>query len=378
MRNFDTTRITGYRNHYYSRNDDNQGWKLEESVSVPSGYVRAMKHGTETPNYYQRMKRKELLPLTSYERVDESFEAYAEYQARSTNLGPSLDDKYRVGWVPDVPSFKHDPVDMRLIPHDALLQRAASEMQSNGHDTLTFIAELGKLRQMILRLPARVVQIAKKLKCKNYEDIVSSWLEYRYGWRTLWYDIQDINEVISKLESFESKFHTQYAQDIDSSSVTYTNEVSARLPNNYVVGKFWVETFETAKISNRGIVAGKLSPPSFQANVAVTAWELIPFSFVIDWFWSVGAAINAACFVLSKGQYFAAKGVLEERSLVSRCTSVGPYQNYDMDWCNYDIIRTYRRLSRVPTTVPLIPAIQVNLDAVKIVDLIALIYQFRK
>ena len=116
------------------------------------------------------------------------------------------------------------------------------------------------------------------------------------------------------------------------------------------------------------------------ANPVATAWELIPFSFVIDWFISVGQAIEAASFDVLEQAYSASTSFLSEMDrtmyteIVDFDTDVlSRLEQYQEGSCN----STYK--VRKPCGVSVKPHFTLRIDNLKIADLLALVKQrFRR
>lgn len=123
-------------------------------------------------------------------------------------------------------------------------------------------------------------------------DLGALWLEYSYGWKPLVEDIHDAAEVLSApldpqwiQESNSELFSRMYSdfvdQGVNGHAATFRNEVMLKV---------------FARVG--GVVA--MTNPNLQAykNAGLTnplawVWELIPFSFVADWFGSVGDFIES-------------------------------------------------------------------------------------
>lgn len=125
----------------------------------------------------------------------------------------------------------------------------------------------------------------------RFTDFCSSaWLSYRYGWRPLLKDIHDTAEALA-----------QYLDDHDyrtirvsarAKSGRHTNKI---LPGNHYrekvncVSNIWVEYVLWYRIK-----AGTINTANTfgLTNPLAVAWELVPFSFVADWFIPIGSAIE--------------------------------------------------------------------------------------
>jgi hypothetical protein len=125
---------------------------------------------------------------------------------------------------------------------------------------------------------------------KDLSQIASSWLGYRYGVMTTYYDVLSWVSV--------SKGDQRRKRVTSSLFDSYNNEVD------------WHVTYESAQALEEkrsfyrrrsDISAGVLIVPEavstadrFGANrILSTAWELVPFSFVIDWVLDTGTRIAA-------------------------------------------------------------------------------------
>jgi len=114
----------------------------------------------------------------------------------------------------------------------------------------------------------------------------NKWLEYQYGWKPLMSDIADsqqkVHEVLLKDYILIGSKSTS-AENVDSSDGSTGRRV--------LKSKISVKTQIKAKISNPALHSisswGLINPVSI-------AWELVPFSFVVDWFMPVGNTLNAA------------------------------------------------------------------------------------
>lgn len=130
-----------------------------------------------------------------------------------------------------------------------------------------------------------------------------TWLEYYLGWKPL---IGSIEDATKAYRAFEEELKTSFvvgeAQDVPFSSST-TNRVSA---TNYFR---WVSTdkqVHTDKVKFKGEVVHRYNDIrtdsadrlidlcGFRLDEFIpTVWELIPYSFVVDYFTNVGDILNS-------------------------------------------------------------------------------------
>jgi hypothetical protein len=127
----------------------------------------------------------------------------------------------------------------------------------------------------------------------------------------------------------------------------------------------------TSRISRRASVTADISVPSFQINPVTTSWELVKFSFIIDWFVDIGTWLEAMSFVAVSENYSASHGFRLDvtKYIVEDTTFINQYYgNYHSESYAEASLK-----SRTPTTVSQSPQTGINLDTPKIFDILALL-----
>lgn len=319
--------------------------------------------GEDIPNYFRRRNSGELLPMTNFWQFSSKGQinscVISQQQYNYTD-----DNRYNhwVGRLELFPEWKPGRSDLIEIADrydaQAHVQDAAARIMSSGHDSLTFAAELAKTVAMFKNFVGRLIDNLRK---KKFEDI---WLEGRFGWRTLVYDMQDIHEQVQKLGDLRNRFSNR-AGATNSYSRTFTKDW------NTTEAKTTIEFYDVINISVRGAVVAEVKPDSFRTSLPATTWELITLSFVVDWLLTVGSTIDAMSLVLFSDNYVASTGY---HVTVTRTGRVK-----DVVWLNgwsgervYDTACTSSASSRTPTTISSIPRSRFNLTGLKVVDLVAL------
>jgi hypothetical protein len=122
-----------------------------------------------------------------------------------------------------------------------------------------------------------------------YATMANTWLEIRYGWQPVLnsiFDLAEFNRTKAKRFRVEgSKVHdvppTAYYDDVQTDpEITGTGHYTAK----YVCafrGDYWVRDHELFD-------KGRLTP----LNPASLLWELLPYSFVADWFVDIGGYLQ--------------------------------------------------------------------------------------
>lgn len=348
--------------------DPNAGsaYKFNEGSFVTS-YEQRYFAGYDTPNFHERKKRGELLPTTPFTKFEATGFSQGSYNYDITNGNYYTVGNYspRALWrLTDehLKAYAPDPADCI-----GYVQEAAAKIYGQGHDTLTFLAELVELRSLFVNTAKTLLKLRIP---KNWKSASNEWLSGRYGWRTLIFDIGQLNEAVKSLNDkrrtrFSDKTGTTYStQQISEHETTYTHYIT-----NYTI-------VDEVTVGIRGAVTADAWIPMFQFNPLVTAWELIPLSFVLDWFVSVGKSIAAMSFLTLQSNYTASWGyqIQMQRTFHEYIISgISPFVSGTRD----QLGQSEATLSvRVPcSNIPITPHIKLRLNPLKILDLLGLVIQ---
>lgn len=274
-----------------------------------------------------------------------------------------------------------------------LLQEALSRAQTDAWDTLTFAAELRKTVEGVVTLRSRAMTIAdrvisivnhrrytKKYKSWALSDIVAQvWLELRYMWRPLVYDMMAMEEAYCRMsEQRVGSLQRSYASDTKSGTTARSFTGSWRGPfttgGGGAFAPFYTQV-ETVTITGHAAVGVTVDTRAVtMTDPLVTAWELVPFSFVFDWFITFGSMLSAFSPFASSQLQFA---TYSETTIRELRTSVIP-----VNTPKFPVVEgsaspsmtvttetSYVRSLEQPT--PTL-SLDINLNVSKIIDLVAL------
>jgi hypothetical protein len=264
--------------------------------------------------------------------------------------------------------------DAELLVSLAELKQTVALLRSPLNNFLKFLAKVAKDKSVAVSVAKRSLTVGQYL--------VAEWLTYRYGVRPLIKDIQDILKAVSRDKI--GMLHTARAQETRQKQFVWHHDVShGHLKTSYdvltqdeVIVKCGI-TFN-AEMTVMDFLG--LSP----SNLPSVAWELIPFSFVVDWFVNIGTYIKALRphpFVKQRNQYSTIT-----RSITSSIVPTGT------ELVLFPTASTLLRqmsgaetvVSRVKTRLITVPAPSIrskirlpdfNLSDLRILDLLALIFQ---
>lgn len=330
----------------------------------------------ETQDYHKRQKAGELLPLNAYTRWDyRNDRPFLPYQIeccafsgyRSIGGCERQNTTASRTLCPDDPSFT-SPVSWDGIDTNALVIAAMADVLP-GLDALTTAVESKQTWDMIknVRRDAKDL-ISEALRGGKHTVKAASdaWLAWRYGWQQLGYDCKNIADFVKRpLTGLRVT-----GQSGESSS--WSDESSGMIS----ASTHAIDTYEDRvdwDISYRARVVAqyRLDTLNYVADVPLTLWEKIPYSFVADWFVNIGDVLAAwklrrvtSGIVCSVGTRSMAERLHTYHRSSAGCTVnfAAPYRE------------TLEMKTRVPHGIPnLIPSINVNLTGPRITDVAALL-----
>jgi len=133
-----------------------------------------------------------------------------------------------------------------------------------------------KVRRSVLQIGKRPAKTPAEL-AKIQSEINSRWMEYRYAVSPLMYSIEDALDLLQAFYSPYQSFRSgkRFAEDLQVGDYTVTG----------------------VEIINRVFLKQRYSHEAWdnnlKQNAVATAWELVPLSFVVDWFLNVGDLISS-------------------------------------------------------------------------------------
>jgi hypothetical protein len=327
--------------------------------------------GQCTKDFRKRQKSGELLPMTYWKQYKVAAKRRGSYYVRydtDPNSGFTnqiIGDAWQNPTMPN-PVLGEEGL-LALIDHERVayeVQRCWANAYNRGWDALTFIGELRETLAMFRGVAGRVIGLANRWKLE------SIWLEGRYGWRTLLFDIQDIikaiNNVNDGLQRFKETTHSndEWTEDLTSSYGFWSGEDG-----------IWEQVGSVVtRISYRGTAVVDLDPPNVAFNPLTTAWELTKFSFVVDWLIDVGQYLESLSALAISAGGTSAGGVKIERSLFCQGSweTKGPHSSGD---CTSECTSVEDLTLRLPQSPSLRPLIRWRVTGWKIADLLALLTQ---
>jgi hypothetical protein len=114
------------------------------------------------------------------------------------------------------------------------------------------------------------------------KDLSSTWLDYRYGWEPLLGDVYDAAQLLAKQLQFpqQKRYRKRVFHEATSDASSVLSFYSYLAQNRYQICARITEDASVPQLTGL-------------SNPLAIAWELMPYSFVFDWFLPVGDYLSA-------------------------------------------------------------------------------------
>lgn len=323
--------------------------------------------GWDTPGWRKIRNEGGLLPFSGWEKFHLRGSADAgrrEWCPSSSGKRSRWENYYPCGsFVDKTAGELMALVDLPDLTY--LVQQAAAGIYSSGFDALTFLAEVKQLRRMFSGI---VKKLEKLFQGKSPGQIHNLYLEGRYGWRTLMFDIRDFQEYLTSVNEGRSRFRQARGLTISGSWTDYSSSTSSGITMGLSSDVSWSGNC-------RGTVVADIDVPELQLNPLTTAWEVTRLSFVVDWLINVGQALEAASFLLRATNHTAGVGYKIDFDLDQSWALLGTTGTTICHGCNGHSSGNASVVRRSPSSVGVVPHLKLRLDGWKVLDLLSLLLQ---
>lgn len=274
-----------------------------------------------------------------------------------------------------------------------LIDIAVTQMWANAdHSKAAALASLGEAKETInsmISIIGRLIKIIIAIKKLDFKYLYSQvkpkelekrYMELRYAIRPLFYDCKQVIDA-AQHRALDYDRYTFRGKASDSATNTKsTSYTDSFVPLSYRVNCFGQTSREV--VVRSGLLCHVSEPSQIQIwgldNIAETAWELLPFSFIIDWFFNVGQTI--ASWTPEVGLQPLTSWSVVKDTVVREVSVTGVdllnLSSYNFISPRIDISNMTKREITVTTTRSpdtsrrVLPTFNLNLDALKLVDLL--------
>lgn len=264
-------------------------------------------------------------------------------------------------------------------------------------DGLVVLAEGAETIRSFTSMTKRLIKILRALRKRKWKDLgkeftakelADRWMEYRYVLRPTIKDMCDIVKAINH-SRIDKPRRLTYRSGASDSSSAFQSGITVRdnMPVGYVTAWKKTQKIVTARSGVLAAIDAISEAAIWGLDQPFTAmWELVPFSFVVDWFFNTGKTV--AAWTPRYGFQTLASWVTVKTTVIEEaCTESGhkgtwnPPRIYEHAYTasNGFVRKTTETLERVPNSpLPILPVWNVRLDAAKLLDLAIMGKRFLK
>jgi len=255
-------------------------------------------------------------------------------------------------------------------------------------DTLVLAqaAELGKTLTFLISTFRRALKIIHDVKTLDLKglwgelkpsELRQRYLEARYAIRPMMFDIRNTLKAFSNQEAKYKTFRA-FMTDLEETSGSI---ICRNVPGDYRIDGSYQAT-RSLEVRT-GVLAYVESLQAFYrfgcGDILQTAWELVPFSFIVDWFFQIGKLISAWSPKLGL-KTLASWCVVDDITHLTVAAETGT------DLTSYNYIKIYSRTGSYQKVIrtryrlpnpdrPFLPSYTIKLDGLKLLDLGAIAWQ---
>lgn len=286
------------------------GTKIETQDVITPNFKRRIRAGEIIVNPYTHTKEVWFNSNNGSLDIEPSGNCVNNYAKAHDHLGVHL-----THLLENTPRGYDQPM-QRLVPKwvytqsevddaiDLAATRAWSDAAGNDAQLLVIIAEMHKTVRMLLHPLQNLTRFLKKVLRDKRRDprpsvatmslleyLGAEWLTYRFGVRPLLFDIQNVLKAVTKphksgLERHKGTYKMSRSYDYGTLSCTMgsgTCQYRLNIDHTVTVRCGFMRDAEGGFQDALGL---RIS------DIPSAIWELIPFSFVIDWFFNIGEFLS--------------------------------------------------------------------------------------
>lgn len=299
--------VTNVRRNY-TRNSCAAAWIGGSSSISMSGSVRTKRiEDCTTPGFFSIIRKGGILPNNGA-LISDITETRVPC-GLATHSSSFTGGCYRVksegpAWSYLLPLVQW-PADYDMDKVNLVSQQSQAKARAAIFDALTTLAEMPQTSRLLGNAWGRVNNFAMRSAsfARRFRSPGSAvrafnekWLEYRYGWLPAIYAAEDALKAYNESQN-ERKFISEKATMAENINLNDTKTTITPL----IVGGVGTQVLtQTDVVTGTRRYTGAAWGPATGSvrkyagfDPILTAWELVPYSFVADWFLNVGTWVNS-------------------------------------------------------------------------------------
>lgn len=207
-----------------------------------------------------------------------------------------------------------------------------------------FAAEAGKTCEMVWQTAKKLAEAYRSLRRRDYKKVLSAlelnkpsgprdlWLSYRYGWTPMLSDVKSMAEAAASclVDEPPTMFVKKRGGVVETYSLSYGSGKHLGIQSSMPAGLNGPKALAIKQQSAAWLLVCVRNKTLMRleqfglANPMAVAWELVPFSFVADWFVGVGDYLAAQTALLGLEVLDGGTSQLSIRTYTTRVTGVNP------------------------------------------------------
>lgn len=344
-------------------------WYYNPACNVPSSLInsfKSMEIGTlrttedvVTPNY-QKLSRSGKIIINPFRSVIETQQGTGMYSrvrhpnvvCAATQVAREFDVQGPVGYHISAPGNPYRLTPVSVIPDadiaSAISVAATQAWENSAGHLASVLQDVAEMRQTLSMFTRPLSSIQPLLRSMNRSKAgflkkgvevagssVSSaknlWLQYRFGIRPL---VSSVQGILKALEKTGGKSRQTFRG-------SYSLNRSASAPGSFtawdVTCQYNDDRTDLVEIRTGIIMEGGASLPQKlgvdASGLLALPWELVPFSFVADWFLNVGSFLGSLVPVLTKdplGSWVTVRRKQTRLWYITSTAAILPSTNYQL------------------------------------------------
>lgn len=219
-------------------------------------------------------------------------------------------------------------------------------------------------------------------------NLAQQWLEYRYGFMQLYYDTMSYREAYGRIGKKRNKIIARRWNVRSSVPQLITKTSGLYYDQFYTADRYRQDTFICGLIVDASMPEAETLEPFGFGSPLSSLWEVVPFSFIVDWFIGVSDALAAFEGIVCRrvAASWATRRVTAAQQLQFRrigkasVDANGDTRDgslYQAQLTDVEVIKHVERIANPPAAIAALPQLKIHLNWKKCLDTASLLRGLR-